>query len=346
LAREVLACRAMRWSSTGRGTTLVFCVTFVTAWTMRAHAFCRTRDNPNATDGMVTSQCYDTTDKPVFWRNTCIGFSLNQAASSQVPYATAKQVLEGAFANWSMASCPMGGHPSITVEDLGPSVCAQHEANSDAANQNLIVFHDNGWPYSDCQHSGGETLALTTVTYHLDTGELWDVDIEVNTSCGHRISTTEPVPASAWDLASIFQHETGHFLGLAHSPDPRATMYWTYAQGSDTKRALDSDDIAGICSVYLPSGTRSVDPSVSSGGVLAGGPCDPTPRNGFTTECTPPPTPAAQGCTCRAAGSRGGPAQRSSLASGLLLLGALGGRRTTRRRGLSYPRGRRPRNAC
>ena len=80
-------------------------------------------------------------------------------------------------------------------------------------NQNLVVFHDTAWPYNAC----GETLALTTVTYHLDTGELWDVDIEVNTSCGHKITTTEPVPPDGWDLQSIFQHETGHFLGLAHS---------------------------------------------------------------------------------------------------------------------------------
>jgi hypothetical protein len=260
-------------------------------------AFCRTRDNPNVSDGMVTSSCYDTADKPVFWRNACVGVSMNRAGSSQVPYATANMILLATFDKWSQATCASGGNPSIKVQDLGPSDCAKQEANQDGANQNLVAFHDSGWPYNACS----ETLALTTVTYHLDTGELWDVDIEVNTDCGHKITTSQPVPADGWDLQSIFQHETGHFLGLAHSPDSKATMYWTYSQGSDTKRNLDADDMAGICAIYQPNNTRSVDPSVVAGGLLAAGPCDPTPRTRFWAACSAPPTPTgggSSGCHC------------------------------------------------
>jgi hypothetical protein len=72
-------------------------------------------------------------------------------------------------------------------------------------------------------------------------------------------------------LLSILTHEAGHFLGLAHSPLPNATMYAFYEQGTNDWRTLSDDDIAGICSIYPPD--------------RAALPCDFTPPGGFAPEC-------------------------------------------------------------
>ena len=59
---------------------------------------------------------------------------------------------------------------------------------------------------------------------------------------------------SNYDLMTVVAHEFGHALGLGdESTDSSAVMYGTY---NGIKQALDSDDIAGIESIY---GTRQFD---------------------------------------------------------------------------------------
>ena len=60
-------------------------------------------------------------------------------------------------------------------------------------------------------------------------------------------------------------HEFGHFLGLAHSPDPGSTMYANEPLGETSKRVLDSGSKQFVCDVY-PQGRASMDCSASSGG--------------------------------------------------------------------------------
>jgi hypothetical protein len=192
-----------------------------------------------------------------------------------------------------------------------------HQASTTSPNVNAVMFHDDVWPYSADQ---GSVLALTTVTYHPETGEIWDVDIEIN-SAENRITISEPVPADGWDLESILTHETGHFFGLAHTPDPNATMNCSYSPGSVAKRVLDTDDVAGICAAYPPDGTRVV----GDGGAIPSGPCDPTPRNGLGCAGE-----ANAGCGCGVVGVAG------SACAGLASVGVavvLTARRRRRRQG-------------
>ena len=99
-------------------------------------------------------------------------------------------------------------------------------------------------------------------------------------------------------------------------------------EGSDArKESLTADDVAGICAVYPPDGNRAVDPSVSPGGTLTAGSCDPTPRHGFTTQCPPGGPPKGGGCAASAGG-----AGSAGAATPALLLGLLAGGVTRRRR--------------
>lgn len=57
-------------------------------------------------------------------------------------------------------------------------------------------------------------------------------------------------PSGGVYIEDIATHELGHVLGLHHSNVSGATMYPSYSRCSKTLRTLESDDIAGIRSLY------------------------------------------------------------------------------------------------
>ena len=288
-----------------------------------AQAFCRTTTIPVAPDFQPSeTQCWDQ-GQPLFWRNSCVGYDLNSAASKQVAYEDAATFISTAFTKWTGTSCPTDGtgtsRVSIDVRDLGPVDCGDVSYNTNGANQNVIVFRDDKWPH----HDANNTLALTTVTFNPDTGEIYDADMEINTH-DQRVTLQDPVPPDGYDFASIVTHETGHFLGLAHSGDQRATMYASYQPGSFAMRNLTADDINGICTVYRPDGERAV----LDGKVTPGPQCDPTPRRGFTSQCADSPSKSCVGTSIASAR----PARGGWIAAIALVAFAVGARRLRRRR--------------
>jgi hypothetical protein len=219
---------------------------------------------------------------PIWWRNACVSYDLQRVASRQIAYDTAAAIISKSFAKWTASTCAGQGSSSrvsIDVRDLGPVDCGQVQYNSDQGNQHVIVFHDDKWPHNDANN----TLALTTVTFDPDTGEVYDADMEINATVP--LTVGDPVPPDGYDFESIVTHETGHFLGMAHSGDGRATMFAHYTPGSTAMRALTMDDVSGLCAIYPTDGSRVVDPAVVPGGKAAEDACDPTPRHGFSTQC-------------------------------------------------------------
>src|SRR5262249_43161433 len=152
----------------------------------------------------------------------------------------------------------------IKVTEAAPVNCKQHEYNQKAGNANIILYHDDLWPYEGTNN----TLALTTVTYNLDTGEIYDADMELNSADNDFTVGDTNVD---FDLLSIVPHETGHFLGLAHSHESTATMWPSYDPPTTNLRHISADDIAGICAIYPPGSDRTC--------------CDATPRHGFSPDC-------------------------------------------------------------
>ena len=300
-----------------------------------ASAYCRTSSCPNS---MTGARCMPETPLDcgiaLSWKTPCIGFSVQESASSQVPLALAEEVFQTAFNAWMTADCGGGASPRIQISYAGPVVCADHEYNQMLGNTNAIIFRDDGWPYM----GNDSTLALTTATYNLDTGDIYDADIEVNSSSASIVFTTGDTDVQ-FDLRSIATHEAGHFLGLSHSnedgdPEDAPTMTRGYDVGKIYLRTLEPDDIAGICAAYPPGEILPAD-------------CDATPRHGFASECSVNQEPMEESGCCSvapgAAASRpgaGGPfsagSRRGTLALGLggLLLGAV-----RLRRRLARPRG-------
>ncbi len=249
-----------------------------------AHAYCRTTTQQLPPDYRPTRGCF-TDGLFLFWRNACVSYSVNAAGSRSIPYEEAKRVIDASFATWMYATCANGEAPGIAVTNLGPASCGEVRYNGDSPNQNVIVFRDDGWPYSDPT----STLGLTTVTFNADTGEIYDADMEINSSA-RNLSTSEEVPANGFDLASVITHEVGHFFGLAHATDARATMYASYKPGTKALRTLSPDDVAGLCSIYPNPALRIVSVEVSPSQTIVAESCDPNPRHGFTAACSVPKT--------------------------------------------------------
>jgi hypothetical protein len=300
---------------------------FVLAVATSGQAYCLTRTcDPKSEQCQVVDGC-NMSGKVLFWASSTVSFDIQKGSSclknldrtcQLLPDGTPKiaitadtleQVVTTAFGTWEAANCASGSHPNIRLKDLGQIDCAKPEYNKNGPNANVITFHDSPWPYS--MSSGADTLALTTVFFDGDTGEIYDANVEINSNLDDF-----SVGASAGredDLNAVLTHELGHFLGLSHTSVPQATMFATYMVGMST---LDTDDELAICASLPPNRLPTT--------------TDYTPRHGWSSECGTPD----KGC-CTAAVGADGP-RRSTLglwAFGLGLCALLGrGRARLRRR--------------
>lgn len=261
-----------------------------------AHAYCRTTTCDSKIETCTvhpTTRC-PTSGLPLYWPDTCVTFGVNQAGSPRwgITYDEAHEAAQRAFQSWISADCGGGQHPSIGVVALGKIECDRVEYNypetgedfPPGPNANIIVFRDAVWPYSEAPDSERTTLALTTITYLKDTGEIVDADIEIN-SATVQLSTSNTNITN--DLQAILTHEAGHFLGLAHSEVQEATMHRLYNVnvGDATLRSLANDDRRGICDLYPP------------GAVEVGDCRGEGPRFGFSRYCHNP-VQASAGLLC------------------------------------------------
>lgn len=214
------------------------------------------------------------TGTPLEWKNPCISFGVQQDASPlrEIGYDEAHGIIEGAFANWLAASCE-SGMPAIDIADFGAISCDVPQYNQGGPNANVWMFRDDGWDDGSgvataASETPSGTLAITIITFHPETGEIFDADVEVNSQ---QVPLTTGDTDVQFDLASIVTHEAGHFLGLSHSREPEAAMRAGYLPGTTTLRRLSADDQAGMCAIYPPDRE------------LPKGSC--TPRHGFSSSC-------------------------------------------------------------
>lgn len=230
------------------------------------HAYCRTSTTSTATnDGHVCMPPRpDDSGDPIYWATPHITYSIQEDTTAGISLEEMRTATRAAFDAWMSADCG-GEPPRIEVTEADTAECALHEYNKELANANILFFVDQGWD------SDAARLALTTVTFHATTGEIYDADMALNTD-DWTFTTDGTGGLETVDLQSVLTHEAGHFLGLAHSTVPGATMMPTYSSPSQADlRTLSADDCAGICAIYPPA------PIADD--------CDATPRHGFSPLC-------------------------------------------------------------
>ncbi|HEY6078317.1 MAG TPA: hypothetical protein VIW29_05915, partial [Polyangiaceae bacterium] len=147
-----------------------------------ASAYCLTRGCNEATESCSTdfNGCINEPGaKTLHWASGCVSFDVQQDGSALrgISYEDARSAIHDGFSEWLNADCGGGEHPDIMIKDYGPVECRASEYNQDAGNANVFLFRDDSWPYENSL----DTLALTTLIYDADTGEIYDADVEVNT---------------------------------------------------------------------------------------------------------------------------------------------------------------------
>ncbi|HVK64774.1 MAG TPA: matrixin family metalloprotease [Polyangium sp.] len=159
----------------------------------------------------------------------------------------------------------MGTWSGVHCRALGGSF-VEANAGEDASIEVRAVI--SGWRH------GAAIAAHTDVENDKWTGEIRRVMIEVDAT--RRWSDADRVPADALDLETVLLHELGHAAGLAHSGQTSAVMRAGLTPGHAARRALDPDDVAGMCATYAaPAGVRQNEPLVQTN---AGGSFVSAPR--------------------------------------------------------------------
>ena len=119
-------------------------------------------------------------------------------------------------------------------------------SNLDYNGKNEVFFRNT---------SAGSTIA-ETYWWADGGGHLLDADI-VFYDGGMQFFTGSSGCANGIYIEDTAAHEFGHALGLGHSADPEATMYYVTSWCSTSGRSLNNDDLSGVEALYPASGGAS-----------------------------------------------------------------------------------------
>ena len=156
--------------------------------------------------------------------------------SGDLADAVVRSALADAWTEWATPAC------SDVQSQLGEPVAVDPFAEWDE--RVVIGFYEQEWP----PELGVGLLALTRITWDLDSCEIIDGDIVFN---GDDFDWVQGVPqvGGEKDFGAVATHELGHLLGLDHSSVGGSTMAYPYEDDLGW-RTLGCDDTAGVCDLY------------------------------------------------------------------------------------------------
>lgn len=197
------------------------------------------------------------------WASGQAAWSYNGSGAPAGVAGTALQALQAAAAAWGQTGASfhfMGGGATVA----SPGACGGGGTDG----QNTL-----GW----ASQGSGSVLAVTCSWYGGSAGGGFAAASEFDMAIDPKWTWTTGSPINV-DLQSVITHEFGHALGLNHSGDSSAVMYFSYPAGTN-RRMLTGDDTAGEQAIY-PAG----------GGLPTNTPT-PAPTNTPTPTRTPTATP-------------------------------------------------------
>lgn len=170
------------------------------------------------------------------WSTWCtpVPLSLNDVGSADLGANVSHTEVARAFADWQAVSC---AQLSIAGRSSTSAQPGTYEGRS------IIGWVESGWRHAPEAIGVTGTLATQSMPSCIT-----EADMELNGV--HYTWTTSPGQGARVNAYSIALHEGGHYLGLGHSNDRDATMYYAYQGGVD---AIGADDRTGICSLYPSS---------------------------------------------------------------------------------------------
>ena len=173
---------------------------------------------------------WESGDIPVGWR-------LNDACSGDLAFGDCEEAIKAGFNTWTAASCSYMEWFYEGTTASGPESWGEEDG------VNLLVWEEGDWP----EELTDVVAATIPIFYDCNPARLVDADIIFN---GVEFTWGVNGEAGRMDVANIATHEIGHALGLDHSDDTEATMYYATVFGETKRRTLEEDDINGVCALY------------------------------------------------------------------------------------------------
>jgi hypothetical protein len=219
-----------------------------------ASAFCRESLESQSSGPCVT----DPGVAFLTWHRNCMTYRFNDQIFTRLPRLTesaVRKIFNTSFMTWANVNCS-GRKPFFVEQFAGVTATSNAEFLYDAMNESVVAARTRA-EWAALKDHDPNALALTLLWHDKNTGEILDVDMELNTGAGmFNDCVAFPCSLQMIDLQNTVTHEGGHLLGLGHSPVPGSTM--EFATGSNmeiTKRTLEDDDRAGYCALMLPEFT-------------------------------------------------------------------------------------------
>lgn len=206
---------------------------------------------PHSTSAFECSRApgaFGTPGPSLSWFSRTIPFTLHADGTSDVPGTEELDAVRAAFAVWTgVEGCASPGVFTDIIFEETPTTTADrigYDWLSPDDNENLIIFRDQGWPHQQ------ELIGMSAVTFNQVTGEIIDVDIELNSQ--HSDFTVGDTGVAV-DVLNTMVYNVGRLLGIGYSSVEGASMYPMVAPGDTSKRDLACDDRDAVVFKY-PSG--------------------------------------------------------------------------------------------
>ena len=152
------------------------------------------------------------------------------------------QAVQASMKTWNGQTCKQ---PTLAFNGLKKDLQAGYWPDGD--NYNVISWLDDKDVWQEKYPGGDDVIAFTTVIFDLNSGKIFDADMELN---DWTFDFTVDPSRSTYDVQNTVTHELGHVLGMDHSKDHTATMYYSANPGDINKRTLAQDDTNGLCYLY------------------------------------------------------------------------------------------------
>jgi hypothetical protein len=224
---------------------IVLCAAFVTT-NASAYVFINSGQCPNGASWGTNNQPLD--------------YYLNENGSADVSFGQLETLTQDSFDAWGEPCCS-----TFSTNYRGTTSRTALSNNGDV----VLSWEENSWPTQ--MGNVNQTIAVTMSSVYRSC-EIASAPILFN-GVGFQFCTSG---SGCTDLQSIATHEIGHNLGLGHSQQSDATMFYAY-QGGSGSRSLSQDDISGVCSLYQTSCSCTADSDCGPTQICNGNQCEEAP---------------------------------------------------------------------
>lgn len=214
-----------------------------------AAAFERTHTCYTKADGRTPVCAKGQASIPIRWMDGCTTWRHHEDFPAEFLPA-----VSSSFDTWNVVN---GAYFEVYYAGSTAQFGAAYDCKVSLDDNENVVSYVTDWSSS---LAGSDVVALTSVVYALDDGEILDADIRMN---GEHFNWEEIKDVSydlqRVDVQNIMTHEVGHFLGLDHTQERNylgdgmamdATMWALTFSNEIKRRVLDRDDMAGLREIY------------------------------------------------------------------------------------------------